>query len=67
VGDKVPALAGSRVLYRDGIAIAALVGGRPTALIELSAAQMQATKHALLRHARPLPDAFASNGLPRSA
>ncbi|TAM59677.1 MAG: DEAD/DEAH box helicase [Rhodanobacter sp.] len=67
VGDKVPALAGSRVLYRDGIAIAALVGGRPAALIELSAAQMQAAKPALLRHARPLPDAFGSNGLPRSA
>ncbi|HUW52442.1 MAG TPA: DEAD/DEAH box helicase [Rhodanobacter sp.] len=67
VGDKVPALAGTRVLYRDGIAIAALVGGKPTALIELSAAQMQAAKHALLRHARPLPDALASNGPPRSA
>ena len=28
VGDKVPALAGSRVLYRDGVPIAALIGGK---------------------------------------
>ena len=56
VGDKVPALAGSRVLYRDGVAIAALVGGKPTALIELSAADTQLAKHALLRHPPSLPE-----------
>ncbi|MDE3071706.1 MAG: DEAD/DEAH box helicase [Pseudomonadota bacterium] len=67
VGDKVPALAGTRVLYRDGIAIAALVGGRPTALTELSSAQAQATEHALLRRARPRPDVPGLNGRPRSA
>jgi ATP-dependent Lhr-like helicase len=50
IGDKVPALAGSRVLYRDGVPIAALVGGKPTALIELSAADSQLAKHALLRY-----------------
>ena len=41
VGDKVPALAGSRVLYRDGMAIAALVGGKVVPLIELSEADAQ--------------------------
>ena len=56
VGDKVPALAGSRVLYRDGVAIAALVGGKPTALIELSAADTQLAKHVLLRHPPSLPE-----------
>ncbi|MGS1121128.1 DEAD/DEAH box helicase [Rhodanobacter sp. UC4436_H3] len=50
VGDKVPALAGSRVLYRDGMPIAALVGGKPVALIELSAAEWQRARAVLLRH-----------------
>ena len=50
VGDKVPALAGSRVLYRDGMPIAALVGGKPAALTELSAAEWQRARAVLLRH-----------------
>jgi len=50
-GDKVPALAGSRVLYRDGVAIAALVGGKATPLIELPADEWQQARQALLRRA----------------
>ena len=57
VGDKVPALAGSRVLYRDGMAIAALIGGKVVPLIELSAADTPIAKHALLRH--PAVPSFA--------
>jgi ATP-dependent Lhr-like helicase len=49
-GDKVPALAGSRVLYRDGMPIAALVGGKVVPLIELSAAEWQRACAVLLRH-----------------
>jgi ATP-dependent Lhr-like helicase len=49
-GDKVPALAGSRVLYRDGMPIAALVGGKVVPLIELSAAEWQRARAVLLRH-----------------
>ncbi|MEO9214523.1 MAG: ATP-dependent DNA helicase, partial [Rhodanobacter sp.] len=60
VGDKVPALAGSRVLYRDGAAIAALIGGKVTPLIELSTADTQLAKHALLRYPPSLPDALAA-------
>jgi ATP-dependent helicase Lhr and Lhr-like helicase len=60
VGDKVPALAGSRVLYRDGAAIAALIGGKVTPLIELSAADAQLARHALLRHPPSLPEAPAA-------
>jgi ATP-dependent helicase Lhr and Lhr-like helicase len=56
IGDKVPALAGSRVLYRDGVPIAALVGGKPAALLELSAADTQLAKHALLRYPPSLPE-----------
>jgi len=48
-GDKVPALAGSRVLYRDGAPIAALVSGKPTMLAELDAAARQQAIRALRR------------------
>ncbi len=60
VGDKVPALAGSRVLYRDGAAIAALIGGKLTPLIELSAADTQLAKQALLRYPPSLPDVLVA-------
>ncbi|KZC20595.1 MULTISPECIES: DEAD/DEAH box helicase [Rhodanobacter] len=49
-GDKVPALPGARMLYRDGAPIAALVAGRLVPLTELPAADLQLAKHALLRH-----------------
>jgi len=60
VGDKVPALAGSRVLYRDGMAIAALIAGKIVPLIELSSADTQLAQHALFRHALPLSDSMAA-------
>ncbi|OOG48630.1 DEAD/DEAH box helicase [Rhodanobacter sp. C01] len=60
IGDKVPALTGSRVLYRDGVAMAALVGNKLVPLIELSDAEAQAAKHALLRHPPSLPDALTA-------
>jgi ATP-dependent Lhr-like helicase len=56
VGDKVAALAGSRVLYRDGAPIAALVGGKVSALVELSAADQQRAKHVLLRYPPSQPE-----------
>ncbi len=57
VGDKVPALAGSRVLYRDGAPIAALVAGKVLPLIELSGADTQLAKHVLLRYPPSQPEA----------
>jgi ATP-dependent Lhr-like helicase len=48
-GNKVPALATSRILYRDGVAIAALVAGKFTPLVELDSAATQAARRALLR------------------
>jgi len=60
VGDKVPALAGSRVLYRDGMAIAALIAGKVMPLIELSGVELQQAQHALLRHALPLTGSMAA-------
>ncbi|GAB3790342.1 DEAD/DEAH box helicase [Dyella agri] len=46
-GDKVPAVPGSRVLYRDGVPLAALVAGKVLPLAELSAAEMQVARQAL--------------------
>ncbi|OOG61949.1 ATP-dependent DNA helicase [Rhodanobacter sp. B04] len=60
VGDKVPALSGSRVLYRDGMAVAALAGGKVTPLVELSSVEIQTAKQALLRHPPSLPDTLTS-------
>lgn len=60
VGDKVPALTGSRVLYRDGAPVAALVGGKVNALIELSAADQQRAKQTLLRYPPSQPEALAA-------
>jgi len=60
VGDKVAAVTGSRVLYRDGAPIAALVGGKVSALVDLSAADQQHAKHALLRYPPSQPEALAA-------
>lgn len=60
VGSKVPALAGSRVLYRDGVAIAALTAGKPAPLIELPGTEWQSARQALLRHPSPLPERQAA-------
>ena len=46
-GDKVPAVPGSRLLYRDGVPLAAQVAGRFVPLAELSAAETQAARQAL--------------------
>jgi ATP-dependent helicase Lhr and Lhr-like helicase len=52
-GSKIPALTGSRVLYRDGIPIASLVGGSFAALEPMDAAAEWAAKSRLLRSAHP--------------
>jgi len=48
-GAKIPAITGNRVLYRDGIAIAALVAGEVRALAALDAAAARAAEQALIR------------------
>jgi ATP-dependent Lhr-like helicase len=48
-GDKVPALTGSRILYRDGAPIATLVSGTFTALEPMDAAMEWKGKGLLLR------------------
>ena len=46
-GDKVPAVPGSRVLYRDGMPVAVRIAGKFVPLIELPAAEAQAARQAL--------------------
>jgi ATP-dependent Lhr-like helicase len=53
-GDRLPALAGTRVLYEDGVPVAALVANKPQWLIESDLAQQRRWFNALLR--RPEPD-----------
>ncbi len=59
-GDKVPALAGARVLYRDGMPIGALVAGKVIPVVDLSPADLQLAKHTLLRHPPAAPSARAA-------
>jgi len=51
-GDKLPALTGARVLYRDGEPVATLLGGEVHARAAMDAAQLWSAKTALNRDAR---------------
>ncbi|UNK49608.1 DEAD/DEAH box helicase [Lysobacter sp. S4-A87] len=48
-GTKVPRLAGSRIAFRDGIAVATLVSGEVEILVELEPDDARAVRKALLR------------------
>ncbi|EXF46969.1 ATP-dependent DNA helicase [Pseudomonas sp. BAY1663] len=48
-GDKVPALPGNRILYRDGVPLAALVAGKPQLLAELDEAGQHEARRLLGR------------------
>ena len=48
-GDKLPAVIGTRMLYEDGVAVAALVANKPQWLVESDTRQQQLWRNALLR------------------
>jgi len=48
-GPKVPAVTGNRVLYRDGVPVATLVGGATQWIIELDMAEQREAERALIR------------------
>ncbi|WP_354014499.1 DEAD/DEAH box helicase [Dyella japonica] len=50
-GNKLPALVGTRVLYEDGVAVAAWVASKPQWLVESTTEQQQHWRNALLRRA----------------
>jgi ATP-dependent Lhr-like helicase len=54
-GSKVPALYSNRVLFRDGVAVAALVGGEAQYFVKLSPEEAWEAKNILLRGAAALP------------
>ncbi|SEI69079.1 ATP-dependent helicase Lhr and Lhr-like helicase [Frateuria terrea] len=54
-GDKLPALAGTRVLYEDGVPVAALVANKPQFLQQAEGATQQRWRNALLRRAGSEP------------
>ncbi|MGO9852854.1 MAG: DEAD/DEAH box helicase [Steroidobacteraceae bacterium] len=56
-GARLPALAGNRVLYRDGVPLAFFAGGEVTFLAELPAAEQWEARNKLLR--RHVPAALA--------
>ncbi|AOJ71396.1 MULTISPECIES: DEAD/DEAH box helicase [Burkholderia] len=49
-GDRVPALAGNRVLFRDGVPVASLVGGQFVFAPELDAVERDDARARLARH-----------------
>jgi len=59
-GARVPALTGNRVLYRDGVPLATLVGGEARFLEPLSAEEEWGARNALLR--RQIPPILAALG-----
>ncbi|MED5609269.1 DEAD/DEAH box helicase [Pseudomonas sp. JH-2] len=48
-GSKVPAVAGNRVLYRDGAVLGALIAGKPVLWAELPAEEMAKARALLIR------------------
>ena len=52
-GDRVPALAGNRVLYDGGMPIATLVGGNVSFLVELDVGAQWEAKNRLVRRVVP--------------
>ena len=53
-GDRVPALTGSRILFRDGIPVATLIAKQVNYLVELDQGDEWAFRKLLLRdHSRP--------------
>jgi len=54
-GERVPAVAGNRILYRDGVALGLLVAGRPELLAELNEDDQRKARQllAVARHRAP--------------
>ncbi|HEY5804784.1 MAG TPA: DEAD/DEAH box helicase [Lysobacter sp.] len=58
-GTRVPRLVGSRIAFRDGIAVATLVSGEVEMLVELEAEDARAVRKALLREPESVFAPFA--------
>jgi ATP-dependent Lhr-like helicase len=47
-GDKVPALAGNRIVFLDGMPVAAMIAGKPQTLVEVAADDRERVRAALV-------------------
>ncbi|HEY4072248.1 MAG TPA: DEAD/DEAH box helicase [Herbaspirillum sp.] len=47
-GDKVPALAGNRIVFLDGMPVAAMIAGKPQTLVEVAADDRERVRTALI-------------------
>ena len=54
-GAKVPALTGNRIVFRDGVVVATLIGGRIEGLEELPIDERRAAEEMLIRHRTGTP------------
>jgi ATP-dependent Lhr-like helicase len=48
-GTRVPSVTGNRVLYRDGVAVATLIGGATQWIVELDMAEQREAESALIK------------------
>ena len=53
VGDKVPRIAGARLLFRDGVVVATWVAGKLEWQVPVSLEEQHALRRALLREPEP--------------
>jgi ATP-dependent Lhr-like helicase len=49
-GDKVPALAGNRIAFIDGVPVATMIAGKPHTLLDVAAADKERVRVALVGH-----------------
>ncbi|MBO9717536.1 MAG: DEAD/DEAH box helicase [Pseudoxanthomonas sp.] len=66
-GEKVPRIAGARVLYRDGMPVASLVAGQVAFMAELPAEAEAAARQRLLRDPGTLPAWLGGTPVPVAA
>jgi ATP-dependent helicase Lhr and Lhr-like helicase len=59
-GDRLPALTGARVLYRDGVPVATLIGGEVQLREPFDATQAWAARTAIMRDTRQISRQRAS-------
>ncbi|SAL77643.1 Lhr family helicase [Caballeronia telluris] len=67
-GEKVPALPGNRVLFRDGVPVGAVVAGKTRYLVELDAEERETVRSKLVkRSARSIGGLTGLSGMPTGA
>ena len=66
-GAKIPALTGNRVLYRDGVAVCAVVAGEVTWFLPMDAAAMRQAEEMLIRARADVTSFVIAGSVPDAA